>query len=684
MSGLSLPAWTMLLPIFGYLAAVVAAILSVNGKNALRPVSSLITTASALIGVVVAVSALLDNETRTLRGWELFNGIQIGFRLDSLAAFFLLVISFPAIAAAIYGIGYLDSAHEPGHAAAQLPQRAGIDGAAGAFLASMSLLVLADGIFGFLIAWEAMSLTSFFLVIGDGANTARRSAAYTYVVMTHIATGFILFAFLGLAQHAGSFNFTQIAGAAGSLGAWQRDATFFCALLGFGTKAGLIPLHIWLPKAHPAAPSHISALMSGVMVKTAIYGLIRIIFELAGPGPRWWGTVLILAGIVSAVMGILYSLMERDLKRGLAYSTVEHLGIITLGLGIATLLFNDDRPELAAFALFAVLIHLLNHAAFKSLLFLGAGAVQTATGTRDLERLGGLIKRMPRTAIFVLIGAASISALPPLNGFAGEWLLFQSLLKLGGSDDTAPIATLAGVGAAALALTGALAVACFIRLFGIGFLAQPRTDEAANAHEVSKSMQFGMGLLATCCLFFGIGVTFLLRLIEPVVAQLSADSAPPPVLFARGVSTDSLQGSYAPLFVALGLVVVGILPWAVARGLFGKVGRRIAPPWVCGFRIETGMQYTATAFSKPLRLMFQFVIRPDRTVVIDHPDSPYFVTGVHYDETVRPIYERYIYDNLVRGLFGFSRLIRPMQGGSIRAYLGYVLVTLILVIVLAR
>ncbi len=684
MSGFGLPAWTMLLPAFGYLGAIGAAIYSANAKESRRHLSSVTIIAAAFLGVVVAVSALLDRETQSLKGWELFNGIQVGFQLDSLAAFFLLVISFPAIASTIYGIGYLDASHEPGHAAGQLPQRAGIDGATAAFLASMSLLVIADGVFGFLIAWEAMSLVSFFLVIGDGANAARRSAAYTYVVMTHIATGFILFAFLGLAQHAGGIGFLEIANSAGTLGDWQRDAIFLCALLGFGTKAGLIPLHIWLPKAHPAAPSHISALMSGVMVKTAIYGLIRVIFELAGPGPRWWGTLLIIAGIVSAVMGILYSLMERDLKRGLAYSTVEHLGIITLGLGVATFLLNDGNQELAAYALFAVLIHLLNHAAFKSLLFLGAGAVQSATGTRDLERLGGLIKRMPRTAIYVLIGAASISALPPLNGFAGEWLLFQSLLKLGGSDDTAQIAMLAGIGAAALALTGALAVACFVRLFGVGFLAQPRTEEAANAHEVPKSMQLGMSLLAACCLTFGIGVTYLLRLIEPVVAQLSGDFARPPVLFARGVSTDSLIGSYAPLFVAVGLGVVGVIPSAIARGLFGKVGRRIAPPWVCGFRIETGMQYTATAFSKPLRLMFQFVIRPDRTVVIDHPDSPYFVKGVHYDETVRPIYERYIYDNLVRGLFGFSKLIRPMQGGSIRAYLGYVLVTLIIVIVLAR
>ena len=684
MNGFDLQAWTMLLPTIGYAIAIAVTIgIAATGKrNAIVP-STLIAVAAAS-GILISVNALLGGDTDTLAGWELLDGIQIGFRLDPLAAFFLLVISLPAVAAAIYGIGYLDAPHELAHGHAGLSARAGVDGALAAFLGAMSLLVLADSVLGFLIAWELMSLVSFLLVIGDGSSNARRSAAYSYVVMTHIATGFIIFALLGLAQHANSFDFTAIGDGAASLGAWQRDAIFLCALVGFGTKAGLIPVHVWLPKAHPAAPSHVSALMSGVMVKTAIYGLVRIIFELAATGPRWWGIVLVVAGVVSALLGILYALMERDLKRVFAYSTVEHLGIITLGLGAATMFYNEGNRDAASFALFAVFIHLLNHAMFKSLLFLGAGAVQTATGTRDLERLGGLIKGMPRTAAFVLIGAAAISALPPLNGFAGEWLLFQTLLQLGELDGTARIATFAGVGAAVLALTGALAVVCFVRAFGIGFLAQPRTDAARLAHEVPISMQVGMGMLAVCCFLFGVGVTYLLRLIEPAVSAMTSSTNRPPVLFARGISASASESRYAPMVIVLMLGLVGLIPWIVARLGNGPARERVAPPWVCGNSIEPGMQYTATAFAKPLRLIFQFMIRPERKITIDRPDSPYVVKGVRYEETVHPVYDRFLYNNLTRGLFGLSRRIRPLQSGSIRSYLGYVLITLVVVILLAR
>jgi hydrogenase-4 component B len=299
-----------------------------------------------------------------------------------------------------------------------------------------------------------MSLVSFFLVIGDGHAATTRRAAFVYVVMTHIGTGLLLIAFLILSRNAGSFEFSAMRDAASALGHWERDAAFLLALIGFGTKAGVIPLHVWLPRAHPAAPSHVSALMSGVMVKTAIYGLIRLVWELAGPAPNCWGGTLFVAGAVSAVLGILYALMERDLKRVLAYSTIEHVGIITLGLGVAVLLSAGGHQDGAALALVATLVHLLNHALFKGLLFLGAGAVQTGTGTRDLERLGGLIHRMPRTAALVLIGSVAIAALPPLNGFAGEWLLFQSLLRFGSDEATVT----AAIDAAALGLIG-LAVA---------------------------------------------------------------------------------------------------------------------------------------------------------------------------------------------------------------------------------
>ncbi|MDF3042890.1 MAG: hyfB [Thermomicrobiales bacterium] len=311
-----------------------------------RLVPSLLTLLGALAGVAAAVAGLLRGAEIVLAGWDVAPFAPLTLRLDPLAAFFLLVISVPAGAAALYGIGYLDAAHDadtPAHGTQ--PARAVTDSLVAGFLAAMTLVVLADGVFAFLLAWELMSLISFFLVLGNGRQRETRRAAYIYLVMTQIGTAFLLVALLLLVRHAGAMDFETIGASAATLGSGLRDAIFLLALVGFGTKAGLIPLHVWLPRAHPAAPSHVSALMSGVMVKIALYGLIRLVWDLAGPGPIWWGGLLLVAGAISAVLGILYALMERDLKRVLAYSTVEHVGIITLGLGAAVVLGAGQHPR---------------------------------------------------------------------------------------------------------------------------------------------------------------------------------------------------------------------------------------------------------------------------------------------------------------------------------------------------
>lgn len=678
MSGFASGSWAVLVPAGVYLLAAAAAIPRGNGW---RRASSLLVAIGALAGAVVAVAVLREGNDRLFRGWEVFNGMRFDFRSDSLSAFFLLVISLPAIAAAIYGLGYLDAPHAGEH---DVPDRRGIDAALSLFLAAMTVLIVANTVTGFLVAWELMSIVSFFLVLGDGRDAVRRGAAYTYVVMTHIATAFIVFALLALARNAGSLHFDAIAAASASLGTWERDAIFVSAFIGFGTKAGLIPVHVWLPKAHPAAPSHVSALMSGVMVKMAIYGLIRLTLEWNPDGPQWWGIVLVAIGGASGVLGILYALMERDLKRILAYSTVEHLGILTMGLGAAVLMQSTGHPEVAAFALVATCLHALNHSVFKSLLFLCAGAVQVGTGTRDLERLGGLVRRMPRTTGFVIVGAAAIAALPPLSGFASEWTLFQAFLRGGVASGTAGLATLLAVAAAALALTGALAVACFVRFAGVGFLAQPRTEAARTAHEVPSSMQAGMGLLTAGCLLLGLGAPWVWRLVAPVASSLIGERPSSPFVTTDGLAADRLSGGFAPVALAALLLVAGVVPWGYARLTSGPGRSRVSPPWVCGFRLETRMQYTATAFAKPFRLIFQFLIKPDRALSLDHPETPYVTTAVHYDENVRPVYDRYIYTRLTTGVFAGSRKIRPLQSGSIRAYLGYVLVTLVVVILLAR
>jgi hydrogenase-4 component B len=685
-----------LLPVLCYaLAAVAAAVVVASGRidGRARSVPTLLTVLGGLVGFAVAIAALLAGNEERLTGWDIAPFARLTFRLDPLAAFFLLVISLPAVAAAVFGLGYLDAAHAGqassghghghGHGHGAVSGRFATDGLLAAFLAAMTLVVLADAVVAFLLAWELMSLLSFFLVLGDGHRRDTRRAAFVYVVMTHVATGFLLVCFLLLTRHAGSLDFAAIRAAAPGLGRWERDAVFLLALVGFGTKAGLIPLHVWLPRAHPAAPGHVSALMSGVMVKTALYGLVRLIWELAGPGSEWWGGLLLVAGVGSAVLGILYALMERDLKRVLAYSTVEHIGVIALGLGAAQLLTAGGHAEAAALALVAALVHLFNHALFKGLLFLGAGAVQVGTGTLDLERLGGLVRRMPRTAALFLVGSVAIAALPPLNGFAGEWLLFQALLGLGAADGTAGIATLAAVVAAALALTGALALACFVRAFGVGFLAQPRTDAARAAREVARSMQAGMALLAAGCLLLGLAPALLLRLLRPVTDGLVGTMVRPGLGEGWVIDAERLRGSYAPVALVVGLFAVGVVPWLLAR-LVGGAGRtRVAPTWVCGVALEPRMQYSATGFAKPIRIIFGVLIRPQRTVTLDRPESPYFVHAVRYEETVHPIYER-PYARAVQALVGTSHRIRSLQSGSLRLYLTYLFVTLVVVLVLAR
>jgi hydrogenase-4 component B len=424
--------------------------------------------------------------------------------------------------------------------------------------------------------------------------------------------------------------------------------------------------------------------MSGVMVKTAVYGLVRVVWEFAGPGPAWWGVLLIALGAASAVLGILYALMERDLKRMLAYSTVEHVGIVFISLGAASVLTAKDHPAAAALALSAALLHVLNHSIFKGLLFLGAGAVQTATGTRDLERLGGLVRRMPQTAALFLIGALAIVALPPLNGFAGEWLLFQSLLSLGSLTGTTMFATVAALAAGALALTSALALAAFVRAFGVGFLAQPRGEGARAAREVGLSMRLGMALLAVCAVALGVLPEAGLRLLRPVTRELVDATARPSLGSGNTLEAGQLSGAYAPLLVIAGLVAVSIVPWLVARVLGGRGRERVSPVWVCGWALEPRMSYSATAFAKPIRIIFQALIRPHRTVVLERPLSEFAVAAVRYDEGVHPVYERHLYRRGVGLVLALSHRIRVLQSGSIRAYLAYLFVTLVVVLVVTR
>jgi len=629
--------------------------------------------AGSLLGTALALRALLEGTPGRVASFSVAPFATLSLRLDPLSAFFLLVISLIGIAASLYAVGYLGSEHG---------SLAGMGAAYNSFLASMVLVVMADSVFAFLFAWEAMSLVSFFLVIHHHQQKEVRRAGYIYLVMTHVSTAFLLAGFLVLFAAAGSMDFGDLRLAAARLPALSRDVVFLMALVAFGTKAGVIPLHVWLPRAHPAAPSHVSALMSGVMIKVAIYGLLRVGWELAGPGPAWWGALILTLGAVSAVLGVLYALMEHDLKRLLAYHSVENIGIILMGLGAAFLLAALGQPVAAALALLAGLYHVLNHAVFKALLFLGAGAVQQATHTRDLEALGGLIHRMPWTAATFLVGAAAISALPPLNGFVSEWLTFQSLLALTTLGFTAGIGGVAAAGL--LALTGGLAAFCFVKAFGITFLGMPRSEKAAAAREVALSMRMGMAFLAALCVVLGLFPTSVARLLAPVTVGLVGVVARPTLSLAP-LPVPAQGGALAPLALAGLLAALFGLALLLGRSIGGPRRSRVAPPWGCGIQLEPSMQYSAAALAKPIRIIFRTLLRPHREIERQHDaEAAYFVSGVRYEAGIHPVYEHFLYAPAVRTLLALAQRIRALQNGSLRSYLGYLCATLVVVLLLTR
>ncbi len=596
-------------------------------------------------------------------------------RLDPLSGFFLVVIGIVTVAVSLYGPGYV---REYGHGR---QSTAALYLFTGLFVAAMQLVVIADDAFAFLVAWELMSLSSYFLVAYQHQHAANRRAAFLYLLMAEVGALAILLAFGVLAAFGGGFSFEAMRGAV--LTPVWASVAFALALFGFGMKAGLAPLHVWLPQAHPVAPSHISALMSGVMLKVAIYGLIRFVFDLLG-GPRWdWGLVLLLAGSASALLGVLYALMQHDLKRLLAYHSVENVGIICMGLGLAMIFAGTGHPRLAALGLVAALYHTLNHALFKGLLFLGAGAVLQRSHEGDLERMGGLIRRMPVTALFFLIGCISISALPPFNGFVSEWLTFQAALQAPALH-SGVLRALIPVTAAVLALTGALAAACFVKVYGIAFLGRARSRHVRHAREVDLGMRAGQGLLAALCLVFGVLPTFTVQALEPIAHQL----------LGRGLPSASVQGwlwltpvspqtaSYAAPLVLAGMFLFGGVMFALLNARRRTRAVRRTAPWACGFGpLDARMQYTSTAFTNPIRRIFRPVWEVHEEVEETRdPAQPLRLTGLRYRLHIEDRSWKTLYEPLGRWVTAAARRVGKIQTGSVRTYLAYSLFTLLVLL----
>jgi len=591
------------------------------------------------------------------------------FRVDALSAFFLFVVNLGAAAASLFALGYGRHEDEPGRV---LPFYA-------LFIAFMNLVPIADDAFSFLLSWEGMSLTSWALVVARHRDPENRRAAFVYLVMASGGTLALLFAFGLLAGSQGGFDFSTIRETAQSplIGALVLGLV----LVGAGSKAGLVPLHAWLPLAHPAAPSHVSALMSGVMTKVAVYGFIRIIFDLLGPTSSWWwATVVLIVGGITAAMGVLYALMQHDLKRLLAYHTVENIGIIFIGLGLALAFRSNGFDLAAALALTAALFHVFNHSLFKSLLFFGSGAVLSATGERDMERLGGLIHQMPATALFFLIGCVAISALPPLNGFVSEWLTFQAILLSPDLPQWDLRIVVPAVGTL-LALSAALAAACFVKAFGITFLGRPRSEAARQASETDGMSLTAMGFFAVLCILAGILPGLVVDFVGNVTREVLGANLLPQGLGWPGLTPISAARSSYNSILVLALIAVSIgLAWLLAsRAGLGPTRR--APAWDCGFpEPSPATQYSATSFAQPIRRIFGTVLFRVRETV-DMP-APLDTRAAKFQVIVRDLIWEWLYLPTADLVERISDRLNPFQFLTIRRYLGLVFALLVALLML--
>jgi len=592
------------------------------------------------------------------------------FRLDALAAFFLVVVSLGGAAASLYGLGHGRHEQAPARVLPFFP----------AFLAGMTLVVVADDAFTFLLSWEFMSLASWALVMAHHRDRDNLRAGYVYLVMASFGTLALLLGFGLLAGPDGAYGFAAMRAAEPSAGV--AGLVLVLALLGAGSKAGLVPLHVWLPLAHPAAPSHVSALMSGVMTKVAVYGFVRIVFDLLG-GPTWWAAMIVLAlGGVTAVLGVLYALMQHDLKRLLAYHTVENIGIIFIGLGLALAFQANGIGWAAALAMTAALFHVLNHSLFKSLLFFGAGAVLSATGERDMEHLGGLIHRMPYTCFAFLVGCVAISALPPLNGFVSEWLTFQAILQSPQLPQWGLKIMVPAVGSL-LALSAALAAACFVKAFGVTFLGRPRMAAAAGAAEADRFSLAAMFGFAALCLLAGVLPGLVMDGLAPVTTALLGDRMPVQAglpwlsIVPIAESRSSYNGALVFFFIAFsGSLAVA----AIHR--FGSRASRRAPAWDCGFPdASPATQYTAGSFAQPIRRVFGTVVFRAREQVAMPPPGDARPARFHLE--LKDLVWDGLYAPVARAVGFAAERLNRLQFLTIRRYLSLVflaLVTLLLVL----
>jgi formate hydrogenlyase subunit 3/multisubunit Na+/H+ antiporter MnhD subunit len=623
-----------------FLAIILPLIGSKLGNRKASRQKSLIFTSVASVAILAfALEIVLSNKSFSLLAYQITPTFQFSFLVDRLAAFFLVLVAVVSLAVAIYSVQYVEHIEHEG-------RKNMIVSFMNIFIVSMVLVVASFSMFSFLFFWEIMALSSFLLVMVEFEKKETQKAGTFYFVMTHLSTLFLLFAFLFIYTITGTFDMSQI-----RADPLITSVAFAFLFLGFGIKAGIIPFHKWLPYAHPASPSNISALMSGVMIKVAIYGLIRFLLLL--PMQTWWGILILAAGTTSAVLGVIYALKEHDIKRLLAYHSIENIGIILIGVGLYVIFSLAGLEAIAFLALAGALFHTLNHAIFKSLLFMTSGSIVNATGTRNIEEMGGLIKRMPKTALLFLIGAISISALPPFNGFVSELMIFQVFFQSAALAN--PFLELILIASLAVfALTSALAAACFVKAFGITFLALPRSEEAKSAKESPKLMIIGPAILAVLCV--GLGV-FSLQLF--------------------GVLGFSFP---LPNMLFIGTIFAGfyVFTYAALREVANR-RERIAETWGCGFPTQTSkMEYTASGFSEPIVTILKSIFRTQKKSERNYYDDKnvIFKDGKAEIHLVK-FFEERLYQPVANFVRKVSLKVNNIQRGDVDLHIAFAFATIV-------
>jgi hydrogenase-4 component B len=657
--------------LFGVAALLVLAPIAValgaspRATSIVYGVSLIVTLTLGVIAVLSLFGTLGGTSSVTLPLGLPWLGAHL--RIDALAAFFLVVVNLGGATASLYALGYGRHEEAPARVLPFYP----------AYLAAMNLVVLASDAFTFLVSWEFMSLTSWALVIAHHRDKENMRAGFVYLLMASFGTLALLFGFGLLAGPDGNYAFDAMRAAHPTPA--LAALVLILALIGAGSKAGVVPLHAWLPLAHPAAPSQVSALMSGVMTKVAVYGFVRIVFDLLGAPAWWWSMAVLAVGGITAAMGVLYALMQHDLKRLLAYHTVENIGIIFIGLGLALAFKAEGLEWAAALALTAALFHVFNHSVFKSLLFFGAGSVLSATGERDMEHLGGLIHRMPQTAFVFLVGCVAISALPPLNGFVSEWLTFQAIL-LSPQLPSWGLKFLVPAVGALLALSAALAAACFVKAFGVSFLGRPRTPAAAKAEETDSNSLAAMFILAALCLVAGVLPGIFLDALAPVSRALVGVSMPHQIglQWLTIVPIAESRSSYNGLLVFVFVLMSGSLAAFAIHRLASDRLRR-GPTWDCGYPdASPATQYTASSFAQPIRRVYGTIVFRAREIGEMPPpgsSAPARLTVEIHD----PIWE-VAYAPIAGLIATATEKLNVLQFLTIRRYLTLVFAALVLLL----